>query len=51
MKISCAHGLEDLMLLKCPHHPKLPRDSKYNPSQNPNGICLQKKRETILKFT
>ena len=36
-KIYCAHGLEELILLKCPYYPKQYRDSRQTLS-NINGI-------------
>ena len=50
-KIFHAHGLEELILLKCPYYPKEPTDSMQL-YQNSNGIFGMKTEieQTILKF-
>lgn len=40
-KMSCVHGLEDLILLKCLHYPKQSITS-CNSYQNTNGIFFTK---------
>ena len=42
-KIVHAHGLEELILLKCPYYPKQSLEIQCNPYQISNGIFHKKK--------
>ena len=43
--IFCAHGLEELILLKCLYYPKLSVDSKFY--QNSNGIFYRRRKNNL----
>ena len=48
-KMSCAHWLEERMLLKCPYYPKQSSESA-SPYQNSNGIFFYKNRANYSKI-